>query len=57
MITYHENVTVVSALAALTGFSVLVPLACVAWWMKRQDEREEKRLAAATARRVSGGMA
>ena len=48
---------VAAALAAITGFSVLVPLACVAWWMKRQDEREERRLAAATARKLSGGAA
>ena len=52
-----RNLPHASALAAITGFSVLVPLACVAWWMKRQDEREEKRLAAATARRISGGAA
>ena len=52
-----RNLPHASALAAITGFSVLVPLACVAWWMKRQDEREEKRLAAATARKLSGGAA
>ena len=52
-----RNLPHASALAAITGFSVLVPLACIAWWMKRQDEREEKRLAAATARKLSGGAA
>ena len=52
-----RNLPHASALAAVTGFSVLVPLACVAWWMKRQDEREERRLAAATARKLSGGAA
>ena len=52
-----RNLPHASALAAITGFSVLVPLACVAWWMKRQDEREERRLAAATARKLSGGAA
>ena len=52
-----RNLPHASALAAITGFSVLVPLACVAWWMKLQDEREERRLAAATARKLSGGAA
>ena len=52
-----RNLPHASALAAVTGFSVLVPLACVAWWMKRQDEREERRLAAATAHKLSGGAA
>lgn len=52
-----RNLPHASALAAVTGLSVLVPLACVAWWMKRQDEREEKRLAAATAHKLSGGAA
>ena len=46
-----------SALATLTAFSVLIPLGCVAWWMKRQDEKEARRLAEATARRLSGGTA
>ena len=52
-----RNLPHASALAAITGFSVLVPLACVAWWLKRQDEREEKRLAAVTAHKLSGGAA
>ena len=52
-----RNLPHASALAAITGFSVLVPLACVAWWIKRQDEREAKRLAEATARKLSGGAA
>jgi spermidine/putrescine transport system permease protein len=52
-----RNLPHASALAAITGFSVLVPLACVAWWIKRQDEREAKRLADATARKLSGGAA
>lgn len=52
-----RNLPHASALATITGFSVLVPLACVAWWMKRQDEREEKRLAAATERKLRGGAA
>ena len=39
------------------GRDVLVPLACVAWWFKRQDAREAKRLAEATARKLSGGAA
>ena len=52
-----RNLPHASALATITGFSVLVPLACVAWWMKRQDDREEKRLAAATERKLRGGAA
>jgi spermidine/putrescine transport system permease protein len=52
-----RNLPHASALAAITGFSVLVPLACVAWWMKHQDEREERRLAAATERKLRGGAA
>ena len=52
-----RNLPHASALAAVMGFSVLVPLACVAWWFKRQDAREAKRLAEATARKLSGGAA
>ena len=52
-----RNLPHASALAAVTGLSVLVPLACVAWWVKRQDEREAKRLADATARKMTGGAA
>jgi spermidine/putrescine transport system permease protein len=46
-----------SALAAITAFSVLIPLGCVAWWIKRQDAREARRLAEATARKLSEGVA
>ena len=49
-----RNLPHASALAAVMGFSVLVPLACVAWWIKRQDAREARRLAEATARKMSG---
>jgi spermidine/putrescine transport system permease protein len=52
-----RNLPHASALATVTGLSVLVPLASVAWWIKRQDDREAKRLADATARKVSGGAA
>jgi spermidine/putrescine transport system permease protein len=52
-----RNLPHASALATVTGLSVLVPLACVAWWLKRQDDREAKRLAEATARKLSGGAA
>ncbi len=52
-----RNLPHASALATVTGLSVLIPLACVAWWLKRQDEREAKRLAEATARKLSGGAA
>ena len=52
-----RNLPHASALAAVMGFSVLVPLACVAWWLKRQDAREARRLAEATARKLSGGAA
>ena len=52
-----RNLPHASALAAVMGFSVLVPLACGAWWFKRQDAREAKRLAEATARKFSGGAA
>ena len=52
-----RNLPHASALAAVMGLSVLVPLACVAWWLKRQDAREAKRLAEATARKLSGGAA
>ena len=52
-----RNLPHASALSAVMGFSVLVPLACVAWWLKRQDAREAKRLAEATARKLSGGAA
>ncbi len=52
-----RNLPHASALAAVMGFSVLVPLACVAWWLKRQDAREAKRLAEATARKMAGGAA
>lgn len=52
-----RNLPHASALAGLTAVAVLVPLGCVAWWMKRQDEREAKRLAEATSRRISGGAA
>jgi spermidine/putrescine transport system permease protein len=52
-----RNLPHASALATVTGCSVLFPLACVAWWLKRQDEREAKRLAEATARKLSGGAA
>jgi len=52
-----RNLPHASALATITGLSVLVPLAFVAWWMKRQDAREAKRLAEATARKLSGGAA
>ena len=52
-----RNLPHASALAAVMGLSVLVPLACVAWWLKRQDAREAKRLAEATARKLAGGAA
>lgn len=52
-----RNLPHASALAAVTGLSVLVPLACVAWWLKRQDAREAKRLAEATAGKLAGGAA
>ena len=52
-----RNLPHASALAAVMGCSVLIPLACVAWWLKRQDAREAKRLAEATARKLSGGAA
>ena len=40
----------------LMAVSVLVPLALVMWWRKRQDARDRKRLDAQTARLlVSGG--
>ncbi len=52
-----RNLPHASALAAMMGVSVLVPLACVAWWMKKQDAREAKRLADATAAKMAGGAA
>ena len=52
-----RNLPHASSLAAVTGLSVLVPLAWVAWMIKRQDAREAKRLAEATARKLSGGAA
>ncbi len=52
-----RNLPHASALATIMGVSVLLPLACVAWWIKRQDAREAKRLAEATARKLSGGAA
>ena len=52
-----RNLPHASALAAVMGLSVLVPLAWVAWMIKRQDAREAKRLAEATARKLSGGAA
>lgn len=52
-----RNLPHASALATVTGISVLLPLACVAWWLKRQDEREARRLAEATARKLTGGAA
>jgi len=52
-----RNLPHASALAAVMGLSVLVPLAWVAWLVKRQDAREAKRLAEATARKLSGGAA
>ncbi len=52
-----RNLPHASALAAVMGMSVLVPLAWVAWLIKRQDAREAKRLAEATARKLSGGAA
>lgn len=52
-----RNLPHASALAAVMGLSVLAPLACVAWWLKRQDAREAKRLAEATARKLTGGAA
>ena len=52
-----RNLPHASALAAVMGLSVLVPLAWVAWMVKRQDAREAKRLAEATARKLSGGAA
>lgn len=52
-----RNLPHASALAAVTGLSVLVPLACVAWWIRRQDASEAKRLAGAGARKLSGGAA
>ena len=52
-----RNLPHASALSAVMGFSVLVPLACVAWWLKRQDAREAKRLAEATARKMMAGGA
>ena len=52
-----RNLPHASALAAMMGFSVLVPLACVAWWTKKQDAREAKRLADATAAKMAGGAA
>jgi spermidine/putrescine transport system permease protein len=52
-----RNLPHASALAAVLGFSVLVPPAGVAWWLKRQDAREARRLADAPARKLSGGAA
>ena len=52
-----RNLPHASALAAVMGFSVLLPLAWVAWMIKRQDAREAKRLAEATARKMSGSAA
>jgi spermidine/putrescine transport system permease protein len=50
-----RNLPHASALATITGIAVLVPLACVAWWVKRQDEREAKRIAEALSRKIIGG--
>ena len=52
-----RNLPHASALATIMGISVLVPLAFVAWCIKRQDAREAKRLAEATARKLTGGAA
>ena len=52
----NRNIPHASALATLMAVSVLVPLALVMWWRKRQDARDRKRLDAQTARLlVSGG--
>ena len=52
-----RNLPHASALATITAVAVLAPLACVAWWIKRQDEREEKRIAEALSRKIMGGEA
>ena len=51
-----RNLPHASALASLMAVAVLVPLAGAAWITKRQEEREAKRLAEATSRRMSGGL-
>ena len=50
----NRNIPHASALATLMALSVLVPLACVMWWRRRQSQRDQKRLAAETARRMGG---
>ena len=51
----NRNIPHASALATLMAVSVLVPLALAAWWKKRQDARDRKKLDAQTARLVIAG--
>jgi len=51
----NRNIPHASALAILMAVSVLVPLGLAAWWRRRQNLRDRRRLAAETARRMSGG--
>ena len=53
----NRNIPHASALATLMAFSVLVPIACAMWWRRRQNQRDQKRLAAETARRMGGETA
>lgn len=52
-----RNLPHASALSAIMGFGVLVPLALVAWLLKRQDARELQRLAEANGVKQRGGAA
>ena len=51
----NRNIPHASALATLMAVSVLVPLALAAWWKKRQDARDRKKLDAQTARLIIAG--
>ena len=51
----NRNIPHASALATLMAVSVLVPLALAAWWKKRQDARDRKKLDAQTARLIVAG--
>jgi len=53
----NRNIPHASALATLMAFSVLVPIALAAWWRRRQDLRDKKRLADETDRRMAMGGA
>ncbi len=51
----NRNIPHASALATLMAVTVLVPIALAAWWKKRQDVRDRKRLEAQTAARMTVG--